>query len=121
MRGMAYFLRVRTAMPSAETAMRATAAATTSLAPVEGFFWSSVLGVSSVRSGMMTMLPLEGGTVPGRAYHSASSRVNSIVSISLSSTNSTTLLGTTSSLGVQGVSAQFASAVSVAMQQVTKG
>ncbi len=35
---MAYFLRVRTAMPSAETAMRATAAATTSLAPVEGFF-----------------------------------------------------------------------------------
>ena len=38
MRGMAYFLRVRTAMPSAETAMRATAAATTSLAPVEGFF-----------------------------------------------------------------------------------
>ena len=38
MRGMAYFLRVRTAMPSAETAMRATAAATMSLAPVEGFF-----------------------------------------------------------------------------------
>ena len=34
--GMAYFLRVRTAMPSAETAIRATAAATTSLAPVEG-------------------------------------------------------------------------------------
>ena len=33
-----YFLRVRTAAPSAETAMRATAAATTSLAPVEGFF-----------------------------------------------------------------------------------
>ena len=33
-------------MPRAETAMRATAAATTSLAPVEGFFWSSVLGVA---------------------------------------------------------------------------
>ncbi len=33
-----YFLRVRTAAPRAETAMRATAAATISLAPVEGFF-----------------------------------------------------------------------------------
>ena len=38
MRWMAYFLRERTAMPRAETAMRATAAATMSLAPVEGFF-----------------------------------------------------------------------------------
>ena len=72
MRGMAYFLRVRTAMPSAETAMRATAAATMSLAPVEGFFWFSVLGVvSSVRSGTMTMVPLEGRTVPGRAAHAS--------------------------------------------------
>ena len=61
---------------------------------------------------------LEGSTVPGRAFHSAASRVNSIVSISLSSTNSTTLLGTTSSLGVQGVSDQYSSAVSVAIQQV---
>ena len=41
-----YFLRERTAMPRAETAMRAAAAATISLAPVVGFFWSSVLGVS---------------------------------------------------------------------------
>ena len=63
-----YFLRARTAMPRAETAMRATAAATTSLAPVEGFFSGSVLGVSSVgRSMMMTVdafssLPLPVGS-----------------------------------------------------------
>ena len=50
-----YFLRARTAMPRAETAMRATAAATTSLAPVVGFFSGSVLGVSSVGV-MMTMV-----------------------------------------------------------------
>ena len=43
-------------MPRAETAMRAAATATISLAPVEGFFWSSVLGVSSAGVMMMVVL-----------------------------------------------------------------
>ena len=58
---MDYFLWERTAMPRVETAMRAAAAATISLAPVVGFFSGSVLGVSSVEGTMMVMVPGTGG------------------------------------------------------------
>ena len=47
-------------MPRAATALRAAAAATISLAPVEGFFWSSVLGVSSAGVMMITLLSVGG-------------------------------------------------------------
>ena len=66
------------------------------------------------------VLPLEGSTVPGKAAHSSASSVKVFVFSSWPSTTRTALSGTTSSLGVQGVSAQYSSAVSVAMNQVRK-
>ena len=58
-----YFLRERMDMPRAATAMRAAAAATISLAPVVGFFWSSVLGVSAGVVSPGTMMVMLVGSV----------------------------------------------------------
>ena len=62
----------------------------------------------------------DAAAVPGSFAQSSAFSVKVFSASLLPSTTRTALLGTTSSLGVQGVRGQYSSAVSVAMQQVRK-